>query len=84
MDTKEQNSRNWGDLFAYFATSCGHFAYQFAHIAKYRDEGRLNYVRISPRIIRYYPEEVAALIRKSHCSTWLKDNCARLLKLNKT
>ena len=57
MDTKEQNSRDWGD------------------------EGRLNYVRISPRIIRYYPEEVAALIRKSHCSTWLKDNCARLLKL---
>lgn len=81
MDTKEQNSRDWGDLLLTSQQVADVLHVSLRTLQKYRDEGRLNYVRISPRIIRYYPEEVAALIRKSHCFTWLKDNCARLLKL---
>ena len=81
MDTKEQNSRDWGDLLLTSQQVADILHVSLRTLQKYRDEGRLNYVRISPRIIRYYPEEVFALIRKSHCSTWLKDNCARLLKL---
>jgi len=34
MDTKEQNSRDWGGFIAHFAASCGRFACQFAHIAE--------------------------------------------------
>lgn len=52
MDTKEQSSRDWGDLLLTSQQVADILHVSLRTLQKYRDEGRLNYVRISPRIIR--------------------------------
>ncbi|WP_418426226.1 helix-turn-helix domain-containing protein [Alistipes sp.] len=81
MDVKEQNNGDWGDLLLTSQQVADILHISLRTLQNYRDDGRLNYIRISPRIIRYFPQDVIALIQKSHCSTWRKDNCARLLKV---
>lgn len=84
MDAKEHNNREWGDLLFTSQQVADILHVSLRTLQNYREDGRINYIRISPRIIRYFPEDVIALIRKSHCSTWRKDNCARLLKINRS
>lgn len=84
MDAEKQNNKEWGDLLLTSRQVAKFLHISLRTLQNYREDGRINYVRISPRIIRYYPEDVVALIRKSHCSTWRKDNCERLLKINRS
>ena len=54
MDTKEQSSRDWGDLLLTSQQVADILHVSLRTLQKYRDEGRLNYVRISPRIRHLY------------------------------
>lgn len=81
MDAREPNNGDWGDLLLTSQQVADILHISLRTLQNYRDDGRLNYIRISPRIIRYFPQDVITFIQKSHCSTWRKDNCARLLKV---
>ena len=46
----------------------------------YRDEGRLKYIRISRKNIRYKPEDVFKFIQENYYPSCLKDNLLHIMQ----